>query len=545
MAVDLGYSSHPIARWIFTLWILLHIPVTIFQSWSIWKKRSHKFIQVRGIGTHFWSFGLTNALLYVGLVILSSNPPCLLSTSLFEFCLICLCLISLEKRAVIYLMVMSARTAQDVVYKELGINSEAEGRMRSTGFSEKEVRVEKSTCLTCYLGLTDLAYSAVHNNRKQLLDSRAKGISKLKVIGLVIASVIISITIGIYYAVAKEAASVSVWTDVCMTNGFVSARLCIVILATVLVFASIVLIRIRDYDDNFCLRREGRIILTCIGVPCVSAFAVSIAPQAFFAVENMMFYYWILLILLPVEVAIYTQSFLLVKWMDHDTKMQEEEERSKKDESFYSERKVRLKRINSGLVEETDEYFELALKDDRLIIVFERYLVREFSVENMLLYRAAKNLQDKMSQTSVDRNSSTVDFVAKVDRRKKDFCAFYEVFFTTESRLEVNVSAPTKAELLKVYETIQNLEPSPLEWEIRQNEMAEAVEHVRDEIFQLMKKDSFSRFKTTQEFKEWKKRLREEENKKLGYVVEEEARDSLPPCPPSRALSAATESCSV
>eukprot|EP00475_Leptophrys_vorax_P012630 TRINITY_DN1902_c0_g1_i2.p1 TRINITY_DN1902_c0_g1~~TRINITY_DN1902_c0_g1_i2.p1 ORF type:complete len:100 (+),score=29.65 TRINITY_DN1902_c0_g1_i2:274-573(+) len=52
--------------------------------------------------------------------------------------------------------------------------------------------------------------------------------------------------------------------------------------------------------------------------------------------------------------------------------------------------------------------------------------------------------------------------------------------------------------------------------------MSKAVEDCRKEVFQLMKKDSFSRFRNSPDFKQWKQKLAAPTTMELGYVIEEE-----------------------
>jgi hypothetical protein len=370
----------------------------------------------------------------------------------------------------------------------------------------------------------------LHKHKNFMLRSRQNFWSKPKQFYFGLSFLVFVATLVTFWAITKGQVMEKMWTDQCMINVFKSVRVCVAVVGFLAIAAVYVLVSIRGSEDNFRIYWEGK-ILVCSTLLCgIAAFIAVIIPEQLILLPGFMYWFWIVLIFIPCEIIVISMTFGLIYYIDQDKKLHPDDEEGEKrtpseEKSSQNSSKVRTRRLPSSAVEGKDHFLERALQDDALIILFERFLVKEFSVENLLLYRAAVSLEEKMKRTNVDRQSTADEFFARAAQRKTDYTAFFEVFFTENSRLEVNVSADSKNALAKVYHTLNKIDPQTvprLEWAQAQLDMSKAVEMCRREVFQMMKKDSFARFRNSPDFKEWKIKLGTPASMELGYVVEED-----------------------
>eukprot|EP00475_Leptophrys_vorax_P041175 TRINITY_DN7765_c0_g1_i4.p1 TRINITY_DN7765_c0_g1~~TRINITY_DN7765_c0_g1_i4.p1 ORF type:complete len:577 (+),score=140.87 TRINITY_DN7765_c0_g1_i4:187-1917(+) len=528
MPVDLGYNipspEWSYAKWAFGMYMALHAPVTILQLYTLWIRRKHRFIAFRGMSSQFWVVLFSNCAFYCLLALLSSNPQCDLSLATYVFFVTALSLLVVERRLVTYYLVLNAKQSQKIVMKELGVSI----RSRNSGFSRTSFAPDADCFHSCHLTWSNFVFNLLQKNRKTMLESRSKVFSIPKVICLLSSGGITALAYLAFVSASGDgypSPPPSTWTDICMINTFEAVRVVVVFVGIGFAGFGMLLYRIRGHRDNLYIAKENRWCMILIAIVFLPNLIAAIVPRLYWTSQTTFYVHWVLFNVLPMEAMLFIESFALSRWIDIDVERYERHLAcmNEKPSSGAGGGEIRrTRRVPSLTVESRDNYFEKALEDDKLQIQFERFLVQEFSVENLLLYRAAMALEKRMQTTIVHRNSSPDEFLTKVAIRKKDFCAFYEVFFTEDSKLEVNVPSGIKSALQKVFENVSKVDPSvvtPVHWETCQEEMSKAVSDCRDEIFQLMKKDSFNRFKQTEGFKRWKATLEEEDHKQLGYVV--------------------------
>jgi hypothetical protein len=140
-----------------------------------------------------------------------------------------------------------------------------------------------------------------------------------------------------------------------------------------------------------------------------------------------------------------------------------------------------------------DMRLEIFLKNDEFLQIFQTFLENEFSVENLLTLRAI----DKVFSENVINESSTDDqksqFVDASVEIMQEFC-------TDGALLQVNVSTYTNAMVRKTRAEISDAEQGV---DSKISDCTETLKKIRAELFNLMLRDSFVRFKFTSEAKQY------------------------------------------
>jgi hypothetical protein len=126
--------------------------------------------------------------------------------------------------------------------------------------------------------------------------------------------------------------------------------------------------------------------------------------------------------------------------------------------------------------------FQRCLEDFDRRLQFLKFLEDEFAVENLLFYEACTELEANLASNKTD--SQIVD----------EFCSLKLLYLNLNSPSCVNLSHRTRQKLIAVYEEGQGLN--------RVN-ILQCVHIAKEEIFQLMKTDSFSRFRVTPIYKDF------------------------------------------
>eukprot|EP00475_Leptophrys_vorax_P012631 TRINITY_DN1902_c0_g1_i3.p1 TRINITY_DN1902_c0_g1~~TRINITY_DN1902_c0_g1_i3.p1 ORF type:complete len:447 (+),score=103.04 TRINITY_DN1902_c0_g1_i3:41-1342(+) len=416
----IGYDKTAMS--IFTVLAVLHCVLSVIQLVVLWKRRRHRFIAVRGKGTHFWCVTSVTALVCSGFIVLAANAPCVVSVTLIVLFFIITCLMTLEKWVLIYYLVTSTKEAQACV-KQDHVKERREGVF--------DIELYRRSA-----GVKGFWSRCVQKHKRMVLESKDRVCSTLKAVDLVLGVLIFGITMAVFAEVSKGQVMVDTWTEQCMVNAFIAVRACVVFLGLLAILAAYIVYAIRGVQDNFKVGWEAKILCFFASICAVGILALVIAPQRIVAVPGFMYFFWIAVEFIPCEIIIISMTFGLAYWISQDQHGDEDLRlKSQSQDSSHNSSKIRTRRLPSNAVETKDQYLERALKDDELMILFERFLVREFSVENLLLYRAAVSLEDKMKKTTVDRQSTAEEFLNRVIQRRGDFMAFFEVFFYREFQI--------------------------------------------------------------------------------------------------------------
>jgi hypothetical protein len=131
---------------------------------------------------------------------------------------------------------------------------------------------------------------------------------------------------------------------------------------------------------------------------------------------------------------------------------------------------------------------EIVLENPEASKMFEEFLRKEFSVENLLCYRAVQTLDSGLNQNRISQEEA-----------RKICKKIIQEFSGSNCRLPVNISSDT-SDLLW---TISNQEEASMPLE----ETLKALHRMQKEVLELMIHDSFRRFKTEEGFKSIQKKL--------------------------------------
>jgi hypothetical protein len=134
---------------------------------------------------------------------------------------------------------------------------------------------------------------------------------------------------------------------------------------------------------------------------------------------------------------------------------------------------------NPSKVGSNAEKFLVILNNPSSLAVFEKFLTREFAVENLLFWRAIKNFESQFNDIQISR-----EVVSELAKK------IYKEFCTETSLLSINLSFPVQEDLKNTF--------NQQKIEINANTFLGAEK----EIFRLMLQDSYRRFSMSPEFKQ-------------------------------------------
>jgi len=140
------------------------------------------------------------------------------------------------------------------------------------------------------------------------------------------------------------------------------------------------------------------------------------------------------------------------------------------------------------------------LREEILFKHFEKFLIKEFSIENAYFWKAVEGYLASAREGK---------FVEDQTKQKNVVERIYRKFCDPESNLAVNISGDNRKMITQLVHELQESKDDKLD-SLKLVEATEVLCKARDEVLQLMAVDTFRRFRISDEFKELKDLLKQE-----------------------------------
>jgi hypothetical protein len=577
------YYSQDLARMIDLAVLVFMVPFVMYQVIFLIRRRNHQFIEFRGLASHSSFIVVCDLFILTNLLVSSQSSAvqCSGGVFLFFFFLVLFVILFLEQFIQLYFVVCCSDNAQEVAEKQLGITLRCSVISPGENGSVPTVVVSRPTHLK--LKPWKQPRNWVHNmniktreylirNKLQVLQNKFQFFSRFRASYIMVSFLFafLGILLVVSFPNGSKVLKEPVLTYECVVYASMALRLPGFFIFFSVLFVSFLYSQVRAVKENFHVRRELRISWLIILPTLIGLLVNIIIPQTLYLSESFIFVFFNLFVRFPVVCQLFCKTAVINYWMFMTEKLMKRTvnvssngssrylsspklsapsglkdskediprdslnlepgqyiiEESRRSETVQHAEKKSLSKIKWwNESDQTDEFLIKALQDDEMSRLFEQFLLREFSVENLLFYRATENFvsnYEKYALSQVLTDSRCLLLI-------KEFDCICRVFFTKEeSSLQVNISYARKQKIMVLFKNLVWTEDRQIEvvgfperegYPATRQFMDQAIEALLDcqgEIFELMKTDSFHRFKRSETYVDWKRTKAAVYNAKIG-----------------------------
>jgi hypothetical protein len=326
----------------------------------------------------------------------------------------------------------------------------------------------------------------------------------------------------------KDSVTLNWWSMECQRGalgGFKPVLICIYFVAILRVYVTI---KIRKSKENFGIQTELKLMsLTIAGIAGYLTYAIFWTDQAMATLSDFVLISYLPFAVILPQIAIFI-SFGLV--LVHINTIINKRKRARSVSDLSQSQIMTVAAIQedeagskSGTVSKTRTAsvgvasvqfkllpaFQRVLEDPELCSLFQQFLTKEWSVENILFWRAVKSMNAHVGLSLMKAESTPNRIEDDVGAEAEALMNFevkwnfgrkiFKEFCLPDSRLSVNIPHTHRVRLQALF----NREDSSITDEQKPHlleELQDALRASQREIMSLMQNDSFKRFKNTPEY---------------------------------------------
>jgi hypothetical protein len=476
---DLGTPSTNIVPLSVGVTVILWPSILLFSF--AWSKRKHSLFSKRGLAPFISAlFLLLNP--FCGLILTGIlDSPCILVAAFFFAANTFPTCIFLERTLSVYVNCLLMDKMKDLARENFGY--EIAGSNRNS-----QAPIFKDSLVRLLLRYSEF-FRAKKSSQYGSQQHSEVNLSKSLIFSLLVSTFVVFVDTGIFLAFAIPTGNVattaySIGCERCITNG---VKFTVVLIAFLSVFRLFVASRLRSYEENLHLSREFRLqsSLTILFLPIV--LWCTFFTESAFEIFGTAFMSVCWFVVVPLSCPIIMSGTLgLVSTLI----ILENRQRKKLSTSFSSSSLHSVNQLEGNSKQDRSigtHILARLLKNHDFCVLYESFLCREFSLENLLAYRAAERYFEELKDETKIRTAQKIF---------DDFC-------DDKALMAVNISAEHREDLRKLLVEIKS-EGNESENGADMASLDFAVQTIQEDVFQLMWMDSFRRFKRTKEFEKFK-----------------------------------------
>eukprot|EP00475_Leptophrys_vorax_P045091 TRINITY_DN9269_c0_g1_i1.p1 TRINITY_DN9269_c0_g1~~TRINITY_DN9269_c0_g1_i1.p1 ORF type:complete len:501 (-),score=113.48 TRINITY_DN9269_c0_g1_i1:178-1680(-) len=460
---DLGWGD-PMNRIIFTVVLVIVIPLNITLFGLFVNKRGHPALRIRGFWSLVWSFASLFMIICWILISGLVNFPCKFSFIPVEFGLVVATVELAEFNARLYCFYSLTEEVQQHVTKEYQLDK-GDGAPRIADAVKSKISLFEKHLR-----------SMMVKHRHQILSD--KPLSVVRLVGIIGAILFIYMQYLAADHQFRESMELPLWCAWCQVGIFRTGFIVAAYLGLMFGIALFFTIRVRNVKEVLHLRRDLIIESTTLGIVAVLILAVIVTCK--FLMDNVRAFIvlvWIGIFVTASQIFIFILlGFVIFRMYGKKNNSNRSTSRKlKRDQSFS---KSKSKDVSS---------LRAVLSDPEWRMEFQKYLCSEFSVENLMVWEVVRAVLDHKLPYAIsepDQNSAA-------KRILHDFTKIYEDFIDDDSQFCINISHSQRLRLKRLTQEKDIADPPSFF-----AELTSELEHFILEVEKLLR-DAFYRFKKT------------------------------------------------